>query len=122
MVAKGAQSRQGFAVFGAIRSALAGNDVVRMANGESLDLYAPIPRMCKTLDSVGSEDQVHIERAVLQLHEVLAAFDFLRLNLGQREAELAKSMGHTPAVFIRLQREDVNVLRGVRKPQENRGG
>ena len=51
------------------------DDVVDMADGETFDLDAPPPGVLETFNTVGSEHQVEVERSVLQLHEVLAAFD-----------------------------------------------
>ena len=58
--------------------------------GNPSDLDVALPRVLETLDAIRREDQVQIERTVLELHEVLAAPDLGRLLVGQLEAELAQ--------------------------------
>ncbi|MHB9008325.1 MAG: hypothetical protein ACYDC1_15485, partial [Limisphaerales bacterium] len=68
VVAETAQAIEGLTVLNPVRRDLAGDDVVWMANGKTLDHHSPRPGVGKPLDSVRREDQIEIEGSVLQLN------------------------------------------------------
>src|SRR5262245_59434528 len=113
ILAERPQPRQGLAVFRAAARFLAGDDVVELADGEALDLYAPPPGVGEALDAVRREDEVEVERPVLELHEILAALDLSRLLVVEGETELAQGGDDGPAVVRALLDEEVGVLGGV---------
>lgn len=88
VVSKRAQAGKHLPVARAVRSRLAGDDVVRMAHGKALHVNVAPPRLREALDPVGREHQIEVERTVLELHEVLATLDLRCLRLRQIEAEL----------------------------------
>jgi len=63
----------------------------RVSRPESTHFDAPPPGFFQALDAVGSEDQIEIERAVLQLDEILAAADLRRLFVRQIEPQVTDS-------------------------------
>src|SRR5262249_40094753 len=101
---------------------LAGDDVVEVADGEPFHLDAPLPGVGEALDAVRREDEVEIERPVLELHEVLAALDLRGLLVGQFEAELAQGGDDRTAVLRALLHEEIRVLRGVGEAEEDGAG
>src|SRR5260221_13962136 len=70
-VAEGLKSRQRLPVFGAICRELAANDVVGMADGETLHIDVAHPGVLEALDAIRREHEIEVEGAVFQLHEVL---------------------------------------------------
>ena len=80
VLAEGQQARERIPIPLTVAGRLAGNDVVQMADGETLDLDAPLPGVFEALDPIRREDQVQIERPVFELDKVLAALDLGRLR------------------------------------------
>src|SRR5262245_15373929 len=119
VVAKGEQAREGFAVLGAIRRLLAGNDVIEAAHGKALDVHVASPGLIEGLDSVRRENQVEVEWAVLQLNEVLAPADLRDLLGGQAKPELDERVGDRRAVRRILLDEQIGILRGIRETEED---
>src|SRR5438552_16966705 len=103
VITKGDQARQSFAILGAIRRTLAGNEVVRMADRKALDVDMAGPRVREALNPVGSEYQVHIKGPIFQLHKVLAAHNFLSLGLRQVVTQVAQRLHESLAIFHRPQ-------------------
>src|SRR2546422_2137313 len=122
VVAESPKPRQGLAILDSARGLLAGDDVVNVADGEPLDLDMPAPRLLERLDAVGSEDEVQVEGAVLQLNEVLAALDLRRLLVRQLEADFSERENQGPAVRLALLDEQVRVLRRVGETQQDGTG
>lgn len=57
----------------AVARFFAGDDVVWVAGVEAFDLHATARGVCEALDAIWCEDEVQVERPVLELHEILAA-------------------------------------------------
>ena len=75
ILAESSQAWQRFEVFLAAGGLFAGDDVVDVADRKPFHLDVPLPGVVESFDAVGSEDQINVERASLDLHEILAAFD-----------------------------------------------
>ena len=99
---------------------LARDNVVDVANGKSLYFDVPLPSVFEPLDSIRGEHQVKVERAVLQLNEILSSRDLGGLAVGQGKAQVAQSRNQRATIGRHLLDEQVGILRGVRKAQENR--
>src|SRR4051812_2218097 len=93
-----------------------------MTDGEAFDFDAPPPGVRETLDAVRREDQVEVERPVLELYEILAAFDLCRLLVVEGETQLAQRGHDGPAVVGTLLHEEVGVLSGVGEAEQNGAG
>src|SRR5882724_3431864 len=119
VVAKGAEPRQRLPVSDAVGGRLARDDVVEVADREPLDLDMPTPRLLERLDPVRRKHEIEVERATLQLNEVLAALDLRRLRVAQREAELAQRRDHSATVRRCLLDEQVGVLSRIGKAEED---
>ena len=100
---------------------LARDDVVDRAYREPFDVAAPIPSVLEALDAVGGEDHVNVERAVLQLDEVLPASDLGRLPGCEPKAQLLECLDQSGPVGRGLLDEQVGVLCGVRESVDDRG-
>jgi len=61
-----------------------------MANGKAFNIDVPRPGIVKTLDPIGCEHKIEIERAVAELDEVLALLDLVALRFGQGKAQVAE--------------------------------
>ena len=61
-----------------------------MADRETFHNNASLPRVLEAFDAVRREDQVQIERPVLELNEILTSPDFGFLVLGESKAEVIK--------------------------------
>ena len=68
----------------------AGNDIIDVAYGKTFDFYAPFPGISETFDAVGSEYQIQIEWAILELNEILPAPYFICFSIGQLETQVAQ--------------------------------
>ncbi len=115
IVTKALQTRKRLAVFHTICSRLAPDDVVGMTDHEPLDVYSTTPRIVETLDAVRSKDQIEIERAILELHEVFATLHVVGLGGSELEAELQQRLDQRSTVAFGLLDEYVGVLGRVRK-------
>src|SRR5262245_17248756 len=91
-----------------------------MANGEALDLNPPLPGVLKPLDAIRGKDQVEIEGAILELHEVLTAVDLLGLLVAQGESQLPQGRDNRLAVVWRPLDEQVGILSGIGKAEQDR--
>jgi putative ABC transport system ATP-binding protein len=120
VIAKTPEAGEGFTVFGPVCRHLARNDVVRMANRETVHDDAPLPGIFEALDSVRRKHQVQIEGAVLQLNEVFAAFDFSGLAVVELETQFAQRVCQGASVVRSAVGEDVGVLRRVRIAKNDR--
>lgn len=65
IIPKGNQAGESFAVLYAIGGLLACDDVVGVADGKTLHFHSPVPCIFKSLDPVGRENQVKVERSIL---------------------------------------------------------
>ena len=91
IVSEAAEAVEGFPIFGAVCRDLAGNNIVGMAHRESLDDDASLPGIRKSLNSVGSEDQVEIEGTIFQLDKVFAPFNLRRLGFRERKSKFTQA-------------------------------
>jgi hypothetical protein len=91
IIAKGAQPREALAIFDAIRSGLAGDDVIRVTDWKAFHIDSPRPRVREAFDAVRGEHEIEIERARSDLNEILAALDLRRFRIGERERQIAQS-------------------------------
>ncbi|MBM3853049.1 MAG: hypothetical protein FJ399_07820 [Verrucomicrobia bacterium] len=114
------QPRKRLPVFDSVRRSLAVDDVVRMTDRETLHLDAARPSIGKRLDSIWREDQIQIEGAILQLHEILATNDLRLLRGGEFEAKLAQSRHQSGAVLGRFFDEEIGVLSRVGITKQDR--
>ena len=73
----------------------------------------------RKLDTVGREDEVEVEGAVLELDEVLAAANLCGLIRCQREAQRDEGLDQGLAIGGTTLDEDVGVLSRVGEPEEN---
>jgi len=83
--AEGPQTRKRFKISLPTGRCLAGDDVVDVANWKAFDIDVSLPGVLELFDSVGREDQIEIEGAILELDEVFALFDFGGLLIAQRK-------------------------------------
>ena len=88
--------------------------------GAPVDLRSPTPRVLEPFDAVWREDEVNVERAVLQLDEVFAAPDLGGLLGCQFKAQLLQGMDRGGPIAWRLLHVEVGVLCGVGKAVEDR--
>src|SRR5438874_6353151 len=105
-----------------MRRHFAGNDVVRMTNRKTIYINVPIPSIFESLDPIWREAQIQIEWPVLQLYEVLPPLNLRRLAIIQRKSKFAESCNQATSVVCIALHEQVGVLRGIRKPQQDRSG
>jgi len=70
--AEGFESRQRLSIFGTAGSFLAGDNVVRMADGKPFYVNTTFPGFRKMFNPIGRKDQIEIEGAILELYEILA--------------------------------------------------
>jgi len=89
---------------------------------KALDLDVPLPRVVEGFNAVGGEDEVQVERAVLGLHEILAALDISSLLIGEGKSELQECVDQSGAVLRGFLDEDVSVLGRVREAKKDRAG
>jgi len=87
-ISKRAETRERFAVLLSIGRGFTGDDIVGMADWKTFDFHAAFPGIGKSLDPVGSEDQVEIKWAILELDEVFATLDLCDLRRRKRKTEL----------------------------------
>src|SRR5262249_50899182 len=85
--AKRFQPRQRFAVLSPSSRFFARDDVVEMTDRKAFDLNFPLPRILEPFDAIRGKNEVEIERAVLELHKILAPLDMFGLLISEREAE-----------------------------------
>src|ERR1041385_7210156 len=77
------QTRQRFPVLLPIRRCLALNDVVNIADTKPLYFHATLPGIFESLNAIGREYEIQIERTVFQLDEVFPPPNLLRLRVRQ---------------------------------------
>jgi len=92
---------------------------VRMANREPLHLHSPLPGVFEAFDAVGREDEVEVERAVLELYEVLAPDDLLPLGRREVEPQLEEGGDQRRAVGRIPGDEDVRILCRVGEAEQD---
>ena len=73
-------------------------NVVQRADWKPLYIDTSPECIPESLDAIGREHKIQVERTVLELHEVLAADNLVCLVAGQREPEFAERSDHGPAV------------------------
>jgi len=113
------QPRERLPILDAVGRRLAGDDVVGVAHGEPLDVDTSGPCIREPLDAVRREDEVEVERTVLELDEVLSPEDLGRLGIGEGESQLADCGDQRRAVLGVAFDEQLGVLRRVWKPEED---
>lgn len=93
-----------------------------MAHREALDLHTPPPCVLEPLDPIRrkNENHVEIEGAVFELDEVFPSLDLCGLIVRQREAQVAQGDNEGAGVLRRTIDEEIRVLRGVWKSQQDR--
>lgn len=84
--------------------------------------FANLTGVLKSFDAVGREDEVEVKRAILELDEILAAFDFGGLRVGQGESEFPQRWHQGRAILRGLFDEQVGVLGGVRETKQDGAG
>jgi hypothetical protein len=110
------QSRKGLTVLLSFRRRLAGDDVVEVADRETVDLHTPPPRILESLDAIGSEDQVEVERTVFQLDESFTSLKLARFRLRQIKADFTQRGNDGMAILRRWFDEKIDVLRRIGNP------
>src|SRR5438477_433553 len=90
-----------------------------MAYRKAFDLNVPLPRVFELLNPVWREDQVKVERAVLQLNEILPAPYLFFLACGQLEPDLFKCKDNRCPVLRRSCNEHVRILGRIREAKQN---
>jgi len=91
-----------------------------VCNHEARDLYVTLPGVFETFDTVRREHQIEVERAVLELHEILAALDLRLLRIGETKAQIAERGDDRAAVCRRRLYKHISILRGVGKAKKDR--
>ncbi len=81
---------------------------------KAIEFDATIPCIIETFDAIGRENQIEIERSVLQLHEVFSSNDVADLDVIEIKTQVAKSCDDRVSVRFGLGNEDVSILGGVR--------
>src|SRR5437016_3425183 len=122
VLAEGTKAWQGLAILLPVCGGLARDNIVDVADRKPFDLHAPAPGVTKALDTVRSKDKVEVKGTVLELDEILPAFDFRGLVLAEREPEFAQSRYQCRAILRGFFDKKVRVLRGVGEAQENGAG
>src|SRR5262245_5569962 len=110
ILTEGSQSWQRFAVLGSIRRRFARDDVVQVTHRKTFHFDPPPPRFFEGLDAVGGEDEVKVERTVLELHEILSPFDLGALRLAERESQLTQRKNDGVAVGVGLLGKQIGIL------------
>ena len=77
------------------------------------------PCILKPFNAIRCKDQVHVERAIADLNEVLAAPNFVSILFGEREAQLLESTEEVLAVLSVLVHIESNVLCGIRITEQD---
>jgi hypothetical protein len=113
---EGTEPRKGLAVLLSIGGSFACNDIVDVTDGKAFDIDVPSPRIFKTFDAIGCEDQIEVERAVFELHEILAAPNFCRLFISQRKPQLPQSLDYGSTVCRGFFDKEIGILGGIWKP------
>jgi len=114
------QPSDGFPIFSPIRGALAGDDIVQMANGETFYFDAPAPGILEIVDAIRRKDKIKIEGAVLQLNEILSPKHLLLFGRRKRESQLAQGHSEPGTVFQSLIDIEIRILGGVRVAEKDR--
>src|SRR5438034_7970558 len=78
ILAKGSQPRQRLAVLLPVRGGFARDDVIDVANRETLNVHPSVPCIGEAFDAVRRENQVQVEGTILELDEIFAAGHLLR--------------------------------------------
>ncbi|HCN30160.1 MAG TPA: hypothetical protein DIT64_15755 [Verrucomicrobiales bacterium] len=107
-------------VFLAVGGFLAGNDVAQMGHGEDVFHDATRFRGSEGLDAVRSVDDVHIERTVFDLHEILAGEQGLLGVCVDLEVEITQGGNASAGIFNVLGSEEVEIERGAGIAKEDR--
>src|ERR1035438_9334922 len=94
------------------------HDVIDIRDREAMLFDAPLPRIVKPFDTIGRKYQVQIERAVSELNEILTPANLLLFFFGEPEANLHQGTNQIPAVGGLLLHIEIDILSGVRKPQQ----
>ena len=92
-----------------MRRFFACDNVVSVADREAFDFHMPTPGVFKTLSAVRCENEVQVEWANLQLHEVAPAFDILLLTWGQGKSQVVEACDEGAAVTQRALHKDVGI-------------
>jgi hypothetical protein len=116
------QPRERFQVLPSPRRLLAGDDVVEMADREPGDLDPPLPGILERLDAVRRENQIKVERTILELHEVFTAQNLRRLLVGKPETKFPQRGHDGRAVVRRAIHKHDGILHRIGKPQQDRTG
>ena len=90
ILAESPQAWQGLPVLLAVRGSLAGDDVIEMADGKTLDIDVALPGVLEALNAIGSKDQIEVEGSLLELNEILAPLNVPGLVVSEGEAEIAQ--------------------------------
>lgn len=90
-----------------------------MTDRKPLDVDPPTPSIVEALDAVRCEDQVEVERAVLELHEVLASRNLPGLLDIEREPQFSQRGDDCATVLGALLHEKIGVLGGVGEAEQN---
>lgn len=89
---------------------LAGDDVAQIGYGKDVLLNGSRLRLVEALDAVGGEDEIEVERAVLELDEVFPTDDLGLRAFVESETECKQGGDHPPAVVLRAGWEEIDVL------------
>ena len=73
------QPRQRFSILLPAARLFAGDDVVDTANTKPFNLLVAAPSVFEAFDAIRRENQIDVERAILELDKVFAAFNISRL-------------------------------------------
>lgn len=84
-----------------------------MTDGKTINLNTAAPGVFKALDSVWRENEIKIEGAVFQLHEVLTTPNLLALVLCQSKSEFQQRRHNGGAILVRLLNEEICILSRV---------
>lgn len=71
-----------------------------MANGKAFNYHPSIPRILEPLNSAWSENQVDIERTILELYKIFAALDFVHLFPVKIKSEIQQCSGQSAAILL----------------------
>src|SRR5438128_10958723 len=80
------------------------------------------PRILEPFDTVRCKDNVEVERAVLELHEILAAQNLGRLLVRECKAQFAQGRHQGPTILESLFHKKIGILSRVGKSKKNRAG
>ena len=110
---------QRLSIFHPARRLLARNDVIQMADGKSFDDNSPRPSLVEMLNAVWGKDEIKVKRTILQLNEVLTAFNVGGLLRRDFKTQFAESDYQCSTILGFFFNKDIGILSRIGEAKQN---